>query len=537
MNRDGYIAQAAALEVARVIREGGHFFCPELPAMDVERFLSALAELIEEVAGVSLALVGYEVSETDLRDRLNAMGLVVGHVTTDLHVAAKWRNEPDRHPNIIALATGRYPGVSTLAHFPQGNARTLATRLLEWAQTRQAALAATPAQERLLAELAEVRALSPLMSLNGVSQFLATWKAGQAVDALDAPRRALPRLGVLPDRKLFGVTDEIAERLAKNFRVTQKLAKMPGQGLEAIRKRILRSQSARRDRRLEILARVEEMRRTGGFDTFSALDYEDALEIVTPPKDDPAPDPPPGPEEEPDDDGLPDDALNERGVSREGAATLLDGDEQALQDITAGVGEALDAAIEDDEERAGGEYAVKGSERRFEFTVDRELLTWVRYFCSPDDWGGFFETRNGSLEAALSDYGQCDPIRLRPCEVSIPHYGEKYDIRSIIGQMQEALHERGITTEDFGGLWDRIVNAAPGGPGRPRLPAAPAGAGDRRETGAAGGDRRARAVLGAPLRPAGPASRRDARHRPRLDANAHRGRRVAGRRPDQDPAG
>ena len=459
MNRDGYIAQAAALEVARVIREGGHFFCPELPAMDVERFLSALAELIEEVAGVSLALVGYEVSETDLRDRLNAMGLVVGHVTTDLHVAAKWRNEPDRHPNIIALATGRYPGVSTLAHFPQGNARTLATRLLEWAQTRQAALAATPAQERLLAELAEVRALSPLMSLNGVSQFLATWKAGQAVDALDAPRRALPRLGVLPDRKLFGVTDEIAERLAKNFRVTQKLAKMPGQGLEAIRKRILRSQSARRDRRLEILARVEEMRRTGGFDTFSALDYEDALEIVTPPKDDPAPDPPPGPEEEPDDDGLPDDALNERGVSREGAATLLDGDEQALQDITAGVGEALDAAIEDDEERAGGEYAVKGSERRFEFTVDRELLTWVRYFCSPDDWGGFFETRNGSLEAALSDYGQCDPIRLRPCEVSIPHYGEKYDIRSIIGQMQEALHERGITTEDFGGLWDRIVNA------------------------------------------------------------------------------
>ena len=140
MNRDGYIAQAAALEVARVIREGGHFFCPELPAMDVERFLSALAELIEEAAEVSLALVGYEVSETDLRDRLNAMGLLVGHVTTDLHVAAKWRNEPDKHPNIIALATGRYPGVSTLAHFPRGNARTLVTRLLEWAQTRQAAL-------------------------------------------------------------------------------------------------------------------------------------------------------------------------------------------------------------------------------------------------------------------------------------------------------------------------------------------------------------------------------------------------------------
>ena len=138
MNRDGYIAQAAALEVARVIREGGHFFCPELPAMDVQRFLSALAELTDDVAGVSLALVGYSLSETDLRDRLNAMALLVGHVTTDLHVAAKWRNEPDAHPNIIALAHGRYPGVSTLAHFPQGNARDLAITLLEWARTDQA---------------------------------------------------------------------------------------------------------------------------------------------------------------------------------------------------------------------------------------------------------------------------------------------------------------------------------------------------------------------------------------------------------------
>ena len=363
----------------------------------------------------------------------------------------------DRHPNIIALATGRYPGVSTLAHFPQGNARTLAARLLEWAQTEPAALASTPAQKRLLAELAEGRALSPLVSLNGVAAFLATWKAAQEADALDAPRCALPRLGVLPDRKLFGATDAIADRLAKNFRVRQKLATMSGQRLEAIRKRVRRNKSARRDRQLEILKKVEEMRRTGGFDTFSALDYEDALEIVTPPTDDPAPEPPPDPEGNGTDDGLPRDALNERDVSREGGAALLDGDEQALQDITAGVSKALNVAIEEDEEEASGEYAVKGSERRFEFTIDRELLTWVRHFCSPDDWGGFFETRNWSLEAALRDYGQCEPIRFRPGERSIAHYGEMYDLRSVIEQMQEALRRQGVTSEDFCGLWDRIV--------------------------------------------------------------------------------
>ena len=459
MNRDGYIAQAAALEVDRVIREAGHFFCPELPAMDVQRFLSALAELTDDVAGVSLALVGYEVSETDLRDRLNAMALPVRHVTTDLHVAAKWRNEPDKHTNIIALATGRYPGVSTLAHFPQGNARTLATRLLTWARTEQAGLASTPAQRRLLEALAETRALSPLVSLNGVAGFLATWSASQAEDALDAPRGALPRLGILPDRKLFGAVDEIPQRLSQNYRLTQNLAKMPGQTLEAIRRRIRRSRSPHRARRLEILERVEAIRHTGGFDTFSALDYEDARGILSPPKDDRAPGPPADPDQEQRDNGLPRDTLDERDVSREGGEALLDGDDKTLQDITERVGQALHDAMEEDEDEASGEYAVNGDERRFELQIDRELLTWVRFFCGADAWGGCFETRDPSLETALRHYGQCEPIQIRPTEATIAHIDEMHDLRSAIKLMQDALHRAGITTEDFCGLWDRIVAA------------------------------------------------------------------------------
>ena len=146
-------------------------------------------------------------------------------------------------------------------------------------------------------------------------------------------------------------------------------------------------------------------------------------------------------------------------VSREGGAALLDDDDQRLQDITQCVGQALHDAIEDDEDAASGEYGVNGDERRFEFNVDRELLTWVRFFCGPDNWGGFFETRTASLEAALSDYGQCEPARFRPGEASIAHYGEMYDLRSIIQQMQDELHKRGVTSEDLCGLWDRIVAA------------------------------------------------------------------------------
>ena len=456
MNRDGYIAQAAALEVARVIREGGHFFCPELPAMDIPRFLTALAELTNEVAGVSLALVGYGISDTDLRDRLNAMVLPIGHVTTDLHEAAKWRNEPAVHPNIIALAAGRYPGVSTLAHFPGGNPRTLATRLLEWAQTDQAELASTPAQKQLLAVLAEGPNLSALMSLNGIAEFLATWKAAQAEDELDAPRRALPRLGILPDRKLFGAANTIAQRLTQNFRLTQNLTKMSGHGFEAIRRRIRQASPRHRAKRLRILKRAEAIRRTGGFDTYGALDFEDAKQLFSPPKDDPAPDP--GGDEHADN-GQQSDTLDGRGVSKAGGSALLDGDDQTLQDISDCVGQALDDAVEDDEDAASGEYTAKATEHRFEFDINRGLLTWVRFFCGPDVWGGFFETRNASLEAALRDFRQGEPIRLRPTEATIAHVDEMHDLRSIIALMQDALHCAGITSEDLCGLWDRIVAA------------------------------------------------------------------------------
>ena len=235
MSHDAYIARAAALQVAAVIQAGGHFFCEQLPRMDVERFLTALGEETGDATAVSLALVGYGLSDTDLRDRLNSLGFAVGHVTTDLHVAARWRNEPHDHPNIIAIATGRHPGVSTLAHFPQGDARVFARELLQWARKAQAGLVSTPPQETLLQVLAENSGLSPLVSLSGIAGFLATWEEARTDNELDAPRRALPRLGILPDRNLLSVPNGIADRLLKNFNLTQEIAKMTGSRLLLLR--------------------------------------------------------------------------------------------------------------------------------------------------------------------------------------------------------------------------------------------------------------------------------------------------------------
>jgi hypothetical protein len=97
-----------------------------MPEMDIAHFVTALSGTVGDASGVSLALAGYHVSDTDLREQLRLCGLTVGYVTTDLYVAARWRNDPTVHKQIVALAMGRNPGVSTLAHFPRGDTKHFA---------------------------------------------------------------------------------------------------------------------------------------------------------------------------------------------------------------------------------------------------------------------------------------------------------------------------------------------------------------------------------------------------------------------------
>ena len=451
MSRDAYIARAAALQVAAVIREGGHFFCKQLPRMDVERFLTALGEETGDATAVSLALVGYGLSDTDLRERLNSLGLAVGHVTTDLHVAARWRNEPHDHPNIIAIATGRHPGVSTLAHFPQGDARVFARELLQWARKAQAGLVSTPPQETLLQVLAENSGLSPLVSLSGIAGFLATWEEARTDNELDAPRRALPRLGILPDRNLLSVPNGIADRLLKNFNLTQEIAKMTGSRLEEVRRRVNRANPTDRRRGLDVLERATKIRRTGDFDAYSDLDYEEASAVFKRT----APAPPPDEPDEPQRPNIRDD----RAVTTDGGELLIDGENDILQKLVDRIQEALTDAVDGDENSASGHYDVTGDEHEFEFDIERDVMTWVRYFCSADAWGGFFEAPTASFEDAIRNYGQCAPTPLKPLQPSIPHDGERYDLRSLIEAIQQELSTDGVTAVDLCDLWDGIVAA------------------------------------------------------------------------------
>ena len=415
--------------------------------MDVDRFLEALGQETGDPGEVSLALVGYKLSDTDLRDRLKALGFPVAHITTDLHVAAKWRNDPSSHPKIIALATGRYPGVSTLAHFRRGNPREFAQDLLRWARTVQPQLASTPPQRNLLEVLAEDSDLSPLVSLTGVAEFLATWEETRADNELDAPRRALPRLGILPDRNLLSASNSISDRLLKNFTLTREIARMAGSRLQQIRWRVSRRKSKERRKGLDVLKRAEKIRRIGDFAAYSSLDYEDARAVFKPTS---QPSPTPlGPQRPQIRDG--------RAVAGDGGELLIDGKNDALERLVQSVQAALTDAVDGEEDSARGRYKFEGEEQQFEFDVEREVLTWVRYFCSADAWGGFFTARTPSFEDALREYSQCEPTLFEPLKPSIPHDGQQYDLRSLIDAMQRELSINGEMTADLCSHWDCIV--------------------------------------------------------------------------------
>ena len=417
--------------------------------MDVGRFVAALREQTGDPYDLSLALVGYELSETDVRDRVHALNFHVGHVTTDLHIAARWRNDPSSHPKIIALAKGRYPGVSTLAHFHRGDPHVFAQRILRWAQKAEPLLASTTPQRELLRVLAKESDLAPLVSLTGVAEFLATWEELREYDKLDAPRRALPRLGVLPDRSLFQSSSDIADRLLKNFNLTREIARMAGSRIQKIRQRVSQREPGERRKGLDVLDRADRIRRIGDFAALSSLDYDDARAVFEPASK-------PGPRII----GLSRPEVRDaRSVAGDGGELLIDGKDDALERLVKSFKEALTDAIDGEKESASGSYKFAGEERQFKSNIEQEVLTWVRYFCSSDAWGGFFVARTPSFEDALRNYSQCEPTLFEPLKRSIPHDGQQYDIRSLIDAMQEELTFNGETTTDLCGLWDRIVAA------------------------------------------------------------------------------
>ena len=292
--------------------------------------------------------------------------------------------------------------------------------------------------------------LAPIISLSGVATFLSDWKQMQATNELDAPRRALASLGLLPDRNLFKA-DPIADRLLQNFELANLLKSMAGTELAA-KKRCVKqdTDTKRRKKNMDILNRVNMLRRVGDSNSYKLLDFEEVSQLFgkVPRKPLIRPDKPAGPIEQ---------VRNSLGVSNDTGAALIDGHDIQLTKMVKGVRKALNIAYDQEATEAKGSYQTSEGEVTFKFEINSGFLTWLKEFCNAHTWGGFYQFESSTFEEAVANYRQAERTPLRPLEPSLNHESNEYCLRDMLARMQAELRKQNVTEEDFCKLWDRIV--------------------------------------------------------------------------------
>ena len=425
------VSEALAAWILSRLADENDFAREGLPEFDIPCLLQALSEGGLPAGGFSLALVGFDTTEEELRATADAKGLGgLAGVTLDLHIATEWRNDRDQHPRIVALARGYNPSVHGLRFFSRVSSGKLAAILLGWAED-VSEFTSTPQHRVLLETLRESRALRSIRSLEGVAAFLAEWsEAGDGT--IGRPRDVLPALGLLRDPRLFEAND-LAKRLEHNLRVGERVTIMAPGDIRQRRERATRySNVATADWVNGALDRLEAYRR-GQPD--AGLTLEDAEKIVTLPPD--RPDPPgPGPDD-PDVDHELDNETDDTEEEEDepdlhdmSVDALLEGREEDL----AAIGEALEAAWDEFEQsgdRLASDQETSQGVARLDEPIDPKIIDWITTFCDTDRFGGFMEADVADLPQALARHAEFDPVFLDP-EAVWNHDGVAYSIETLL---------------------------------------------------------------------------------------------------------
>ena len=424
------VSEALAAWILSRLEDENDFAREGLPEFDIPCLLQALSAGGLPAEGFSLALVGFDTTEEELRATADANGLSgLAGLTLDLHVATEWRNDRERHPRIVALARGYNPSVHGLRFFSRASSGELAAILLGWAEN-ESGFTTTPQHRSLLETLRGERGLRSVRSLEGVAAFLAQWsEAGDG--AIGRPRDVFPALGLLRDPRLFEA-DDLAKRLEHNLRVGERVTIMSPGEIRQRRERATRySNAATAEWVSGALDRVEAYRR-GRPD--AGLTLEDAEQIVTLPPDRPDP---PGPEpddpdvdDEPDDEGDDTEEEDEPDLHDMAVDALLEGREEDL----AAIGEALEVAWEEFEQngdRLASNQETSQGVARLDEPVDSKIIDWVTAFCDTDRFGGFMEADVADLPQALARHAEFDPVFLDP-EAVWSHDGVAYSIEALL---------------------------------------------------------------------------------------------------------
>ena len=427
------VSEALAAWILSRLDHENDFAREGLPEFDIPCLLEALSQGGLPAGDFSLALVGFETTEDEVRALADANGLgALAGVTLDLHVATEWRNDRDRHPRIVALARGYNPSVHGLRFFSRASSGELAEMLLGWAENASG-FTTTPQHRALLETLRQARGLRSVRSLEGVAAFLSEWSEG-GDEAIGRPRDVLPALGLLRDPQLFEA-DDLTKRLEHNLRVGERVTIMSPGDIRQRRERATRYRDAQTAELVtRALDRLEAHRRG---EPDAGLTVADADRLVTLPADPP---PTPGSEtdeaevadehHEEDDEGGADAEEEDPGLYEMAVDALLEGRDEDL----AAIGEALETAW--DEFGQNGDRLTSSQETsqgvvRLEEQVDPKIIDWVTAFCGADRFGGLIETDIGDLPQALARHAEFDPLFLNPRAIW-KHNGVSYSIEELL---------------------------------------------------------------------------------------------------------
>ncbi len=461
MTREQLVSQALVSWLAGTLRTDSDVAREALPAMDVAYFLRALVAVPGfEPQNYSLVLAGFGVDQARLRELAEDAGLTtLRGLADDLYTAAAWRNDRANNPNIIAVARGWHPGVSTLKHFEAARSRDLVQALLEWALANNR-FCANGAQRELIEVLRRTESLADIQSLESVTSFLAAWSAARAANQNDAPRVALPHLGLLGDPALFADVNKLESRLIQNRDTTRQIIDTSAYQIRTLRKRITakyRNDLTLRDRLVGALDRIDALRLIASVERLSGLTLTEAAEAWRPPPDaeqqppDDNVDPPPPPPPPPDDD----DDLDLDDAAETAGDALLDNRQEELTDLLDGLEEAVRDAIDNGRTSAEGEIQVGDQTFQLDFPIDQRFLDWVHSFCNQEHWGGFIETRESALPKALEQYASSPHVFLKPDQIA-PLDDLVLSMDQLLGDWDRDLGRKSITTT-LQALWRQFV--------------------------------------------------------------------------------
>lgn len=423
----------------------------QLPAMDARAFVEALAAGLGQdgapsAGEVSLALVGFGLDE----EHLAAAARSFGALAADLHRAARWRNQRQWHPVIVAYAHGRVAGVNTLKHFPGPSPRDLSRHAVARALEDGGARARTTGQRQLLEALRSLveSGDADCPSFEQIRRFLSAWSADTD------PRTMLPHLGLFPDPNLFA--SSVPEQLAHNLELVRMLRDKRQSEMARLRKDFKRDTAA-----LRILDLLLAVRRDASVEAFSAVILKEAHRVL---RGKPAPEPEAEEEEtttEDKDETTQGANLNDKRRSQTTIESLLDGREKELRVNAERLAEGLRHAIEEGdgesgEDEWGVELEVAGETVPFRGTLDRGFVSWLHHFCSDTALGGLIETTEIDLKRALEDFDRPETIVFDGSQI-VRANDAWLSLRQTLQAWDEDLEEAGHGTPGLVALWDAFV--------------------------------------------------------------------------------